>query len=41
MSKEILLSGLSQTIQEAKFTYSPVGNTFNKQKWLRVKETHK
>ena len=30
--EEILSSGLSQIIQQAKFTYSPLGKVFEKQK---------
>ena len=36
--EEILPSNQKQIIEQAKFTYSPLGKTFNKQKQLKIRE---
>ena len=39
--EEILSSDQSRTIEQAKFTYSPLGKAFEKQKRLKSKEKNK
>ena len=39
--KEILSFGQGRIIEPAKFTYSPLGEAFVKQKQLRIKEENK
>ena len=39
--EEILTSNQKQIIEQAKFTYSPLGKDFEKQKQLNIKEKNK
>ena len=39
--EEILPSNQQQIIEQAKFTYSPLGKAFEKQKQLKIKEKNK
>ena len=39
--EEVLPSNQGRTIEQAKFTYYPLGNAFEKQKQLKIKEKNK
>ena len=39
--EDILPSNQQQIIEQAKFTYSPLGKAFEKQKQLKIKEKNK
>ena len=41
IGEEVLPSDQGRTIEEAKFTYYPLGNAFGKQKQLKIKEKNK
>ena len=40
-SEDLLPSNQQQTIEQARFTYSPLGKTFEKQKQLNIKEKNR